>query len=139
VAHTLTPAQRNGGLISHPVVWYYQVQFVATGLLATVTLALWAIAAVVTVRRMEWPRSALAAEGVLASTVAVLMLVVTVAASLWWGTTASVEPWFLQGTRGGTAGSPFAPQLVGTMVVLALASAAALYGAGRVLRGRRLA
>ncbi len=33
VAHTLSPAQRNAGLLYHPAVWYYLVQFVATGLL----------------------------------------------------------------------------------------------------------
>lgn len=96
LAHTLTPAQRDGELVSHPAVWYYQVAFIATMLL-----------------------------------LAVAMVVMTVATAVWWGSIASSTPWFLQGTPAGSAGSPLNVQLVGTMVLMLVASILAGYGVSR--------
>jgi hypothetical protein len=47
---------------------------------------------------------------------------------------ASSTPWFLQGAPAGAAGSPFNGQLVGTMVLMLVASILAGYGVSRVAR-----
>ena len=134
VAHTLTPAQRNGELASHPVVWYYLVQFIVTMLLVAVALALWTVAAVVTALRLDLPRPVLAAEALLAVGAAAAMVVMTAATAVWWGSIASSAPWFLHGTRAESAGSPLSAQLVGTMVLMLVASILAGYGVSRVAR-----
>jgi hypothetical protein len=132
LAHTLTPAQRSGQLVSHPAVWYYQVAFIATMILVAVALGLWTVAAVVTVRRLDLPGMVLSAEALLAAAATVAMVAMTVATAVWWGSIASSAPWFLQGTPVGSAGSPFNGQLVGTMVLMLVACILAGYGMSRV-------
>jgi hypothetical protein len=132
VAHTLTPAQRNAEVATHPVVWYYLVEFIATMLLVAVALALWTAAAVAAARRLDLPRPVLCAEAVLAAGAAVAMVVMTAGTAVWWGSIASSAPWFLQGTRVESAGSPLNAQLVGTMVLMLVASVLAGYGVSRV-------
>jgi uncharacterized membrane protein YidH (DUF202 family) len=134
VAQTLTPAQRNGELVNHPVVWYYLVEFIVTMLLVAVALALWTVAAVVTARRLDLPRPVLSAEALLAAGAAAAMVVMTAATAVWWGSIASSAPWFLQGTRAESAGSPLNVQLVGTMVLMLVASVLGGYGVSRVAR-----
>jgi hypothetical protein len=134
LAHTLTPAQRAGQLVTHPAVGYYQVAFIATMLLVAVALALWTVAAVVTVRRLDLEGKVLSAEALLAAAVTAAMVVMTMATAVWWGSIASSTPWFLQGTPAGSAGSPFSGQLVGTMVLMLVASILAGYGVSRVAR-----
>ena len=134
VAHTLTPAQRNAEVATHPVVWYYLVEFIATMLLVAVALALWTAAAVAAARRLDLPRPVLCAEAVLAAGAAVAMVVMTAGTAVWWGSIASSAPWFLQGTRVESAGSPLNAQLVGTMVLMLVASVLAGYGVSRVAR-----
>jgi hypothetical protein len=140
VARTLTPAQRGGELLYHPVVWYYLVEFTVTVLLLAVMLALWTVAAVATVRRLDFPRYVLSAEAVLAIAVTAAMLLMTAATAVWWGVIASSAPWFLQGVRAGSAASALNPQIIGTMVLMLLAIIVAGYGVSRVARlGRRAA
>jgi hypothetical protein len=134
VAHTLTPAQRNGELANHPVVSYYLVEFMVTMVLVAVALALWTVAAVVTARRLDLPRPVLSAEALLAAGAAAAMVVMTAATAVWWGSIASSAPWFLKGTRAESAGSPLNAQLVGTMVLMLVASVFAGYGVSRVAR-----
>jgi len=134
LAHTLTPAQRGGELVNHPVIWYYQLAFIATVLLLAVALGLWTIAAVVTVRRLDLTGTVVFAEAHLAAAAAGAMVLMTVATAVWWGSIASSAPWFLQGAPAGSAGSPFNVQLVGTMVLMLVASILAGYGVCRVTR-----
>lgn len=131
LAHTLTPAQRDGELVSHPAVWHYQVAFIATMLLLAVALGLWTVAAVATMRRLDLTGTVLSAEAVLAAAATVAMVVMTVATAVWWGSIASSTPWFLQGTAAGSAGSPLNVQLAGTMVLMLVASILAGYGVSR--------
>jgi len=131
LAHTLSPAQRAGELVSHPAVWYYQVAFIATTLLLAVALGLWTVAAVATVRRLDLTGRVLSTEAVLAAAATVAMVVMTAATAVWWGSIASSTPWFVQGTPAGSAGSPVNVQLVGTMVLMLVASILAGYGVSR--------
>jgi uncharacterized membrane protein YidH (DUF202 family) len=134
VANTLTPAQRNAEVAAHPVVWYYLVEFIVTMLLLAAALALWTAAAVVAARGLDLPRPVLCAEALLAAGAAVAMVVMTAATAVWWGSIASSAHWFLQGTRAESAGSPLNAQLVGTMVLMLVASVLAGYGVSRVAR-----
>jgi hypothetical protein len=134
VAHTLTPAQRNAEPVTHPIVWYYFVEFIVTMLLSAVALALWTVAAVVAARRLDLPRPVLSAEALLAVGAAAAMVVMTAATAVWWGSIASSAPWFLHGTRAESAGSPLDAQLVGTMALMLAASVLAGYGVSRVAR-----
>jgi hypothetical protein len=137
VAHTLTPDQRNGGALYHPVVWYYLVQFIATVLVLAVMLALWTAAAVVTVRRLDLPRPVLSAESALAIAVTAAMVAMTAATTVWWGVMASSAPWFLQGRPAGSGGSPFNQEVVVTMTLMLVAIIVATYGVSRVARSRQ--
>ncbi|HXA32116.1 MAG TPA: hypothetical protein VNV87_07630 [Acidimicrobiales bacterium] len=134
LAHTLTSAQRDGQLVSHPAVWYYEVAFIATMLLLAVALLLWTAAAVVTARRLDLTGTIVSAEALLAATAAAAMVLMTAATAVWWGSTASSTPWFLQGAPAGAAGSPLNIQLAATMVLMLAASILAGYGASRVAR-----
>ena len=113
LARTLTPEQRNGDLLYHPVVWYYLVPFVLTMLVIVATLALWTVAAVA---------------------VAVAMPLMTAATALWWGAVASGEPWFIQGARPGSSASGFSASLAATMALMLVACAVAGFGLSRVAR-----
>ncbi|HEX4218771.1 MAG TPA: hypothetical protein VHZ02_10410 [Acidimicrobiales bacterium] len=137
VAHTLTPAQRNGQLVHHPVVWYYLIGVIVTALLLTVMVGLWTVAAVATVRRLDLPRPVQSGEALLATAVAATMCVMTAATAAWWGAIASSAPWFLQGGRPGSGGSPINAQLAGTMVLMVATSLLAGFGASRVARSWR--
>jgi hypothetical protein len=137
LARTLTPAQRNGELLYHPAVWYYLVAFVVTMLLLALMLALWTVAAVVTVRRLDLQHRVISAEALVAGVVTATMVVMTAATAVWWGAIASSAPWFLQGTKAGSAGSPLTGQLVGTMALMLMASVLALYAVTRLARSWR--
>ena len=121
-ARMLTFAQRNGGD------GLYSLAFVLTALLLCAALALCAVAAVATVRRLALTRAVLSAEAVLAATVTAAMTAMTVALALWWAAVGSSAPWFLQGTRVGSAASAVTPNLVGVAVLMLAADAVAGYG-----------
>jgi hypothetical protein len=134
LARTVTPEQRNGGLLYHAVVWYYLVPFVLTMLVIVATLALWTVAAVAVARRLELSRRVLSVEGALAVAVAVAMPLMTAATALWWGAVASGEPWFIQGARPGSSASGFSASLAATMALMLVACAVAGFGLSRVAR-----
>lgn len=136
LAHTLSPAQRNGGLVYHPVVWYYLLAIIPTALLVALALALWTVAAVAVTRRLVLARPVLFAEAVLAVALSVAMFVITAATAVWWGAIASSAPWFL-GAQSGSAASAFTPNLVGTMALMSVACAVATCGVVRVARSWR--
>jgi len=136
VAHTLTPAQRNGDSLYHPVVWYYLLGFLATVLLVAATLALWAVAVAAAVRQLDLPRPVLRTEAVLAIAVSTAMAVMTAGTALWWGAIASSAPWFLQGAQPGLGASAFDPNLVVTMGLMLTATLVGAYGSLRVVMSR---
>jgi hypothetical protein len=134
LAHTLSPAQRNGELLYHPVVGYYLAAFVATMLLLLLTLALWTAAAVAVTRRLALAESVISAEAWLAVALAAVMILMTAATTVWWAATGSSAPWFVQGTLPGSPASAFDPNLVATLALMVLASAAASFGVVRMAR-----
>jgi hypothetical protein len=134
LAHTLTSAQRDGQLVYHPAVWYYQVAFIATMLLLALSLVAWTATAVVTASRLDLTGTVLSAEALLAAVAATAMVLMTAATAVWWGSMASSTPWFLQGAPAGAAGSPLNAQLVGTLVLMLVATILGGYGVSRVAR-----
>ena len=130
-AHHLTTAQRTGGS------WIYSLAFVVTGIVGSVTLALWTVAGVAAIRRCELSRAVLRSEAVLAGALGAVMALLTAAAAVWWAAVASAAPWFLHGTRPGSGGSPFGQQLTGSMALMLLATLVAVYGVSRMARGWR--
>jgi len=135
LAHTLSPAQRNGGLVYHPVVWYYLLAIIPTALLVALALALWTVAAVAVTRRLVLARPVLSAEAVLAVALSVAMFVITrprrcggsdrLVGSLVSGRAV----WFC------SVGLPSEPR--GTMALMSVACAVATCGVVRVARSWR--
>jgi len=134
LARTLTSAQRGGQLLAHPVVWYYLIAFVVTGLGAVVTIVLLTTAVVVIVNKLELSARQLRFEAVLACILCAAMFAITAATVIWWATMGSKAPWFLAGSAVGTKGSLFDPQLVATVCLMLIGCALAGYGARRITR-----
>lgn len=137
LAHTVSRAQRNGGLLYHPVVGYYLAAFIATTLVLIAALAICTAAAVVVTRRIVLTERVVAIEAGLAVAVAVAMIVMTAATAAWWAAVGASVPWFIQGTSPGSQASAVDPNLVATMVLMVLASATACLGVVRVTRSWR--
>jgi MFS family permease len=131
-ARHLTNHQRNSGF------GWYQLMFVIVAILFAVTVATWSAVAVATTRRVKISLAQLRLVGVLAILVAVCMPIMTAAAALWWGSMATTAPWFLAGTAMGSSPSPLAPDLLGVLIVMMIASGAGLLGLLRVIRSWRL-
>jgi len=127
-AHSLSAAQRNGADAA------YSAAFVVWALVAATTLVLWTRAAVVAGRRLELSRRVLAAVSALAVAVGAAMAAMTVNTAIWWGTMAERAPWFLHGAPLGTNGSPFNPQLAGTMGLMLASVVVGEYGVSRIGR-----
>ena len=127
-AHHLNEFQRNGGDA------LYSGAFVAWALLVAGTLAQWTAAGVVAARRIELTRRVLYIEATLAVAVAGAMVVITAAATLWWGAMAKDAPWFLQGSATGTSPSSFNVQLALTLTLMLVSVVVAGYGVVRVAR-----
>jgi len=130
-AHSLTPAQRNGGS------FIYSVAFGAIVVLVSTSLVLWTVVAVAATRRLELTRRVLTTEIAMAALVSGTMVVMTGATATWWATVASSAPWFLQSTRSGSTASVFEPQLAATMSLMLVATVAALVGMRRAARSWR--
>jgi hypothetical protein len=130
-AHTLSYAQRNGSDGA------YTALFLVAAALMVVALALWTVVAVASARRLAWSHAVLRAEAILATGLAVSMVVMTAAVATWWGTVASAAPWYLQGVQPGLATSAFTPRLTGSMIVMLVASALAAYGVTCMARSWR--
>lgn len=137
LADTLSPAQRNGGLLYHPVVWYYLLAVIATALLAALALGLWTVAAVVITGRLALGQPVLSVEAALAGGLSVAMFLMTAATAVWWGAIASSAPWFLQGIRPRQGVSAFSPTLLETIALMLVACAIAGFGVIRVARSWR--
>ena len=131
-ARHLTNHQRNVGF------GWYQVAFTLAAILFATTVATWSAVAVATTRRIDIGLGQLKVVGVLAISVAACMPVMTAAAAVWWGSMATTAPWFLTGTPVGSSASPWATNLLGVLILMAVASGVGVVGSVRVLRSWRL-
>jgi hypothetical protein len=129
-AHSLSDAQRNGG------VWPYGAAFLSWALLTASALVLWTAAAVTVTRRLDLTAGVVAFEAALATGLAAVMVAITVATALWWAAIAAHAPWVLHGTAPGSAGSAFDPRLALTMAVMLAAALGAAWAVTRVARAR---
>lgn len=123
-AHHLSAHQRNGGSAG------YGFLFVAWAALAAVSLVLWTVFAVVAARQVTFSRSLLAAEASMAVAVALAVIGILAATSLWWVLIAQRAPTFLNGD----SATPLNARLVATAAAMAAAAAAATAGAVRIAR-----
>jgi len=128
VAHRLDVAQRNGAD------WRYSVVVLAVAAIVVAAAALWTAAVVAAVRRMDLGTRLLMVESVLATALGAVMVLITAATALWWGSMASSAPWFLDATSVGTPGSAFDPNMVVAMTLMLGASGAAGWGVVRIAR-----
>jgi hypothetical protein len=126
-AQHLTRQQRNDGF------GWYQLMFVVIGILFAATTFTWAAAAVAVTRRLDVGLAKLKALSILAVAVAICMPVMTIAAAVWWWSMATSAPWFLAGTPVGSAPSPLTANLLGTLIVMTIASGAGIFGLLRVI------
>jgi hypothetical protein len=126
-AHHLSVSQRNGGS------GWYSLAAVGWALLAALVVALWTVAVVTSVRRMEFTPRVLRTEGALAVALTSVMAVITGATALWWAAVADHAPWFLQGTAAGHPASPVTPNLLVTLALMLVALGVAGYGTVRIV------
>jgi len=126
-AHHLTSAQRNGAN------GWYSLVFIAWALVVVTTLGLWTAAGVDVASRIDFTPRELRWESGLALGVCLSSLVVVATATLWWIQVGVHAPWFLEGSTAGVATSPWSAQLVAIVVVLALGTITAIWGASRVV------
>lgn len=120
----LSSHQRNGGVPA------YGALFLIWAVFLGVSLALWTVVAVAAARQVTFSRFVLAAEAGLAVAVTSAMVWILAATSWWWGSMAAQAPSFL----GGGGSSPLGARLAATVVLMAVATAAASLGAIRILR-----
>jgi MFS family permease len=131
-ASHLNNHQRNVGF------GWYQLVFAIAAILFAVTVGAWLAAAVATTCRLNIGSVPLKVVGVLAILVAVCMPIMTAAAAVWWGSMASIAPWFLAGTPTGSSSSPLDTDLLVVLIVMMFASGVGVLGSFRVIRSSRL-
>jgi len=117
----------------------YQLVAMGVALLFAATLAGWSVVGVAVARRIELSPPLRRLVISCASVVTLAMVGMTAAAATWWGALSKSAPWFLAGGRPGTAASPFDPTMVGTAVLMAVATLVAVYGTVQAARGWRAA
>ncbi len=121
-AHHLSSHQRNGGSAG------YGILFLTWAALVVVTMVLWTVLAVVAAQNVTFSRSLLAAEAGLATAVALAIVVILAAATLWWILIAQRAPTFFSGD----SATPLNARLIATVAVMAIAAVAATAGAVRI-------
>lgn len=127
-AHSLAPAARNG----HDAL--YTGAFGGWVLLVAACLFAWAAAAAATVRHLGPSARLLRFEARLAAAASVAMVVMTLAAGLWWGGVARAAPWFFEGHPAGAGGSALVANVIAPVALMVCATVLALTGATRALR-----
>jgi hypothetical protein len=120
-AHQLTPAERDG------VDGAYGWAVLLFSLLVVASIATLTVAAVSIVRRLHLSPQILHLEGRLAEAVTVAMVLMAIAACVWWGVTAAAAPSFF--------GGPSEMAVVAGLMVIAVV--VAVLGTRRVLAGAR--
>jgi hypothetical protein len=127
-AHHLTSHQRNGGL------YWYGALFLLWAALIVLTLASWAVVAIVAGSRAPFSRAILTAEAILAVLIAIAMVVMAGAIAVWWGAMAKDAPAFLNASPGGLPSSPWDVWLVATVALMVVATGTAAMGVVREAR-----
>ena len=118
-AHRLSAQQRNGGSTG------YGLLFLTWAALVVGAVLLWTVLAIVAASKLTLSRTVLAIEAGLAVAVALAVVAILGATSMWWILIAQRAPAFL-----GDAASQ--ARLVATVLLMALAAAAAIVGAIRI-------
>lgn len=125
-AHQLNISQRNGGD------GLYSAAFMVFAVVVVVTIGLWTVASVAAASRIDFTPRELLFESYLALGVCLSSVVVVAATTAWWIQMSLHAPWFLNGTLTGVSGSPWSARVVGTVLVMTVATAVALWGGIRV-------
>ncbi len=128
IANHLSVVQRNTDW--H---WYGVLFFVWAALIA-VTLSSWTIAGIATTRRLVLSPRMLHLEAMLAATVALAMVVMLAATTIWWVAMAKDAPNFLGADPGGAPSSSWDIWLVSIVVTMVLATGVGVAGALREWR-----
>ena len=128
-AHSIDPVARNGGST------LYGLAFVGVALVVAATLGQWTALAVASARRIDVGRRLRRTEAALAAALFVIMLAVTIATAVWWGSMAASAPWVLDETAPGTHPLAVAAFLVAAMAFMGAGSALAAYGVTRMVGG----
>jgi hypothetical protein len=121
-AHHLSAHQRNGGSTG------YGVLFLLWAALVVATLVLWTVLAVVAASKVTFSRSLLAVEAGMAVAVTLAVVAILAATSLWWALIAERAPTFLSGDLA----SALNARLAATVLLMAVAAAAAMAGTVRI-------
>jgi hypothetical protein len=124
-AHSLTPAARNGG--DHA----YAGAFLAWIVLCAVCLFAWAAAAASAARPLSLQPALLRLEAWLALAVSATMVVMTLAAAVWWASVASAAPWFFAGRPVGSDVFPLTANMIVSLALMLCAAAFGTFGATR--------
>ena len=127
-AHSLSPGARNGADLAYGGVVLAWVVLVAACLFA------WAAAAAATARRLRLPVPLLRLEARLGAGACATMVVMTIAASVWWGSLARAAPWFFDGRPVGAHASAFAWNILAPVVLMLCATSLGLLGATRAVQ-----
>lgn len=125
-AHQLNVSQRNGGD------GLYSAAFMVFAAVVVITIGLWTVATVAVASRIDFTPRELLFESYCALGVCLSSVVVVAATTAWWIQMSQHAPWFLDGTLTGVSGSPWSARVVVTALVMAVATAVALWGALRV-------
>jgi hypothetical protein len=127
-AHSLPPGARDGG---DPV---YGGVFLAWVVLVAACLFAWAAAAAATARHLRLPAPLLRLEARLGAAACATMVVMTIAASVWWGSLARAAPWFFDGRPVGAHASALAWNILAPVGLMLCATSLALLGATRAVK-----
>jgi len=129
VTHTSGPVQASTWSLA---------TFCVVAALWVAVVACWTAAAGAAWRRMDLSPQLLRAESVFALVAAGSIVVMAVAAAVWWAVMAQEAPWFLQLSPVHPGGSVVNSQALATEVLLVLGAVVGVGGAGRAWRQARL-
>jgi hypothetical protein len=127
-ARHLTAHQRNGG--DH----FYGILFFMWAGLIVMSLTLWTVVAVAVARRVQFSKTILTAEAILAVVIALAMVIMVCTTAVWWGAMAKDAPGFLHASPGGGPDSAWDGWLVATVTLMAVAVGTAAVGVAREVR-----
>jgi hypothetical protein len=130
-AHQLTSVQRNGAND------WYSSAFLALVFLVVMTIGLWTKVAIDIANRCAFTPQELRRESYLALAVSLSTLFGIAGAITWWIQMAQHASSFLSGSAAGLTSSPWSTNLAAALTVMTFGTAAALWGATRVVLSYR--
>jgi hypothetical protein len=110
----------------------YGAAFLAWASILAVALVAWSATAVVLARRLAFSPAQLRSFSILARSVALAMVLMSIAVIVWWTQMGVEAPWFLHGTSPDRPGSMFDVRLAVTVAAMVLADALAIAGLRRI-------